>query len=191
MTLAIVIAAAALVVVVLLWAIATRNSIVQYGLKIANAKGQIATQHQRRYDLIPNLVKTVESYAKHERSVLESLTQARSDASHAAASNDVQDIAKADDSMRRALTQVNAVAENYPDLKASSNFAQLQEELTTTENKVASARQSYNDSVFDYNNKIQAFPNLIVAKAMKRSEEPVFAVDTPEAAKAVQVSFDL
>lgn len=190
MTLTIVIAAVILVVVAI-WAIVVRNSIVQHGLKIDNAKGQIATQHQRRYDLIPNLVKTVETYAKHERSVLDSLTQARADASHAASSNDVRDIAKADDSMHRALTEVNAVAENYPDLKASSNFAQLQEELTTTENKVASARQSYNDSVFDYNNKVQAFPNLIVAKAMKRSPEPVFEVDTPEAAKPVQVSFDL
>ncbi|MCB0321160.1 MAG: LemA family protein, partial [Bdellovibrionales bacterium] len=157
-----------------------------------NAWSQIDVQLKRRYDLIPNLVETVKGYASHEKGTLEAVIQARNSAVSASASGDVHGIAQAEGVLTGALRQIFALSEAYPELKANQNFAQLQEELTSTENKVGFARQHYNDSVAVYNTSIQQIPANMVASFGGFTKKEFFELEGEEKAaaqKAPTVSF--
>ncbi|MFC2163238.1 LemA family protein [Candidatus Altiarchaeota archaeon] len=156
------------------------NGLVSLRNRCENAWSQIDVQLKRRNDLIPNLIETVKGYAAHEKQTFENVTKAR--AAMASAGN-VKDAAKADNMLTGALKSLFAVAENYPDLKANQNFMQLQEELTATENKIAYARQFYNDIVYKYDTKRQVFPSSIIAGMFNFVDRDYFKVE--EAARAV------
>ena len=164
-----------LVLVVVAVLIGMYNGLIRRRNKIENAWAQIDVQLKRRLDLIPNLVETVKGYAEHERGTLEAVVQARNAAIAAPDTPHAQ--AQADNVLTGALRQVFALSEAYPDLKANQNFLSLQEELTATEGRVAYARQFYNDSVLDYNNKIQQVPTVFIAKAMSFEEREYFEAD--------------
>jgi LemA protein len=158
-----VLAAIIIVVIIVLAVIAfvvSYNGLVQLRNRIDNAWSQIEVQLQRRHDLIPNLVETVKGYAAHERQTLEAVVQARNNAVQA---QGPAEQAQAENVLTGALRQLFAVAEAYPDLKANQNFLNLQEELTSSEDRVAYARQFYNDSVLKYNNKRQSLPSNLIA----------------------------
>jgi LemA protein len=146
--------------IVVLWFFATYNALVAMRNQVKNAWAQIDVQLKRRYDLIPNLVETVKGYAKHESETLERVVQARNQAMGA---NGVAAKAGAEGELSSALSRLMVVVEQYPDLKANQNFMQVQEELTSTENKISFARQAYNDQVMRYNTKCQMIPANIVA----------------------------
>ncbi|MEX2254948.1 MAG: LemA family protein, partial [Acidimicrobiia bacterium] len=139
------------------------NSLVRSRNRVDNAWSQIDVQLKRRYDLIPNLVETVKGYAAHEKSTFEAVTAARSQAMQVQQGGDVAQQAQAENQLTGALKSLFAVAEQYPDLKANQNFLQLQEELTSTEDRIAYSRQFYNDSVLNYNNSIQTVPKNLLA----------------------------
>jgi LemA protein len=164
------------VVLVLLYGVVTYNRLVRSRVRVQNAWSQIDVQLRRRYDLIPNLVESVKGYAAHERELFEEVTRARSQAQAAAG---VQQQADAENQVTRTLNRLLAVAERYPDLKASQNFLALQEELTGTESKIAYARQFYNDQVSTLNTLIQSFPSRIVASMGKFEPEEFFEIDEP------------
>ncbi len=172
------------IAVLVLWFVATYNTLVSRRNEVKNAWAQIDVQLKRRHDLIPNLIETVKGYMKHERETLESVTRARAGAVSANASGNVHQIAQAEGQLMGALRGFYAVAENYPDLKANTNFLGLQEELTSTENKISFARQFYNDAVMKLNNLIESIPSNIVAAVggFKRGE---FFEITDEAERAV------
>ena len=175
----------AVVVLIVLWAVATYNRLVGLRNRINNAWSQIDVQLRRRYDLIPNLVETVKGYAAHERGTFEAVTQARAAAIDA---KTVKEQGQAENMLTQALKSLFAVAENYPQLKANENFKLLQEELAGTENKVAYARQFYNDTVMFYQNLIQGFPSSIIASVTGFGPREFF--ETEEAARGpVQVKF--
>lgn len=161
----------AVLALLLVWAAAIYNKLVSLRNRFQNAFAQIEVQLKRRYDLIPNLVETVKAYMSHERTTLEAVIAARNAAVtglEAAARNPgdaaaVQQLAGAENALGGALIRLNALMEAYPDLKASQNVAQLTEELTSTENRVAFARQSYNDQVMSYNTYRQSFPPILLA----------------------------
>jgi LemA protein len=159
----------AIIVIIISSLIGIYNSLIRLRNQVKNAWSQIDVQLKRRHDLIPNLVETAKGYMKHERETLEGITKARSDAMSA---QSVGDKAKAENTLSGAMSKFFLVVENYPDLKANQNFLAVQEELTSTENKIAFARQNYNDQVLFYNNKIQMFPSNIIAGmfAFKQSE---------------------
>ena len=136
------------------------NSLVRDRNRVDNAWSQVEVQLQRRYDLIPNLVETVKGYAGHERETFEAVTRARA---AAASAQGPAEQAQAENFLTQALRQLFAVAEDYPELRASENFSQLQEELSETEDKIAVSRQIYNDTVLTYNNRVQQIPSSIVA----------------------------
>ena len=152
------------------------------------ALGGIDVQLTRRAELIPNLVETVKGYAAHESGVFEEVAKARAGVVAAAAGDDVPAKAAADAALQQALVKVNAVAEAYPDLKANQNFLNLQEELTSSEDRVAYARQYYNDSVLNYNTQIQKFPTVILA-GMFNFEKREFFDAAPEDTETPQVQF--
>jgi len=164
------------------------NSLVRGRNKVDNSWSQIDVQLKRRYDLIPNLVETVKGYAKHERETLEAVTNARANAISAQSGGNVADQAQAENVLSGALKSLFAVSEAYPDLKANQNFLQLQEELTSTEDRIAYARQFYNDSVLSYNNSIQTVPKNIIA-GMFNFEKRVFFEGAPEETGPVKVEF--
>ncbi len=151
-----------IVVAVLLLAalIGVYNSLVRTRNKVDNSWRQIDVQLKRRHDLIPNLVEMVKNYMSYEQEVLQNVTKARSQAMQA---QGPADSAKAENMLTGALKSLFAVAENYPDLKANQNVSQLQEELTSTENKISFARQLYNDTVMSFNNRVQTFPSNVIA----------------------------
>jgi LemA protein len=161
----------AIVVALAVWAITIYNGLVALRNRFRNAFAQIDVQLKRRYDLIPNLLESVKGYLQHERQTLEAVVQARGNAVSAAqraaaAPGDpgaMQGLAQAEGALGGALGRLLAVFENYPDLKANQNVLALQEELTSTENKIAFARQAYNDSVMQYNTKRESFPDNIFA----------------------------
>ena len=161
----------AIVVALAVWAITIYNGLVALRNRFKNAFAQIDVQLKRRYDLIPNLLESVKGYLQHERQTLEAVVQARGNAVSAAqraaaAPGDpsaMQGLAQAEGALGGALGRLTAVFENYPDLKANQNVLALQEELTSTENKIAFARQAYNDSVMQYNTKRESFPDNIFA----------------------------
>jgi LemA protein len=156
------------------------NKIIRMENRIDNSWAQIDVQLKRRADLIPNLMESVKGYMTHEKEVLENVTKARSALMNA---KTPQENIDADNMLTGALKSLFAVAENYPDLKANQNFLNLQDELTNTENKVAYARQHYNDSVLSYNNTIETFPGLWFAKRMNRKTRDMIQI--PEESKEV------
>lgn len=173
-------------VLVIVSVIAMFNSLVGLKNQVKNSWSQIDVQLKRRHDLIPNLIESVKGYMQHERQTLESLTQARS---QAVSAEGVGGKSKAEGALSGAIRQFLLVVENYPDLKANQNFLALQEELSSTENKIAFARQSYNDQVLFYNNKIQMFPSNLIANAFQFKTEEFFELED-KAEKAVpKVSF--
>lgn len=171
--------------VIVLFIILLYNSLIRLKNQVKNSWAQIDVQLKRRNDLIPNLVETVKGYMKHEKSVLENVTKARAAMMNA---EGVEDTAQASNMLSGTLKSLFAVSENYPDLKANQNFMQLQEEITGTENKIAYARQHYNDIVMIFNTKIQTFPNNVFAKQLNFSEEKSFEA-TEEEKKNVKVKF--
>jgi LemA protein len=162
------------------------NGLVALKNRSEEAWSDIDVQLKRRYNLIPNLVETVKGYATHEKSVFENVTKARGAAINASG---VEDQTKAENMLSGALKSLFAVAENYPDLKASDNFAKLQDELTDTENKIEAARRFYNSNVRDLNIKIERFPENIVANSFNFKKRDLFELDLEEERKAVNVSF--
>lgn len=179
-----------LAIVIIAWIFSVYNSIIKLRNTTDESLGQIATQLQRRFDLIPNLVETVKGYASHEENTFKEITEARNASENALKSKNIDDITKADEAFGKAMLSVNAVAEAYPDLKASQNFSQLQEELTTTENKVSFSRQAFNSSVLDYNNRIQTVPGNIIAGIFHFQPKDMFQLEDEEAKKAPKVSFN-
>lgn len=165
---------------IVIFVIVSYNGLVKNRMQTKEAWSQIDVQLKRRNDLLPNLIETVKGYAKYENSTLEKVTQLRTQV--AAAASPVEAM-KASDALTRQISGIFAVAENYPDLKASSNFAHLQEELTNTENKISYSRQLYNSVVSNYNVKLETFPSNLVALifGFKASD----FLQTPEEEKAV------
>jgi len=186
-----------LIVVVVFFFVGTYNRLVTARNAFKNAFAQIDVQLTRRYDLIPNLVETVKGYIKHERETLEAVIKARNSAVSglkAAAANPadaaaVAQLSGAEAQLGGALGRLFALAEAYPDLKANQNMMQLSEELTSTENKVAFARQAYNDSVMSYNNAREVFPSSIVAGMFNFAPAQMLEAAKPEAREAPKVSF--
>jgi LemA protein len=176
------------VAVLLLLIILNYNSLVRLRNQTKNAWAQIDVQLKRRHDLIPNLVETAKGYMKHERETLESVTNARNLAQGAVGTG-VGNQSKAETELSGALSRLLAVVENYPDLKANQNFLALQEELTSTENKISFSRQFYNDSVLGYNNKIQMFPSNIVAGITGFKPGDFFEVSVAAEREVPKVSF--
>ncbi len=169
-----------LVIFVIVTFIHMYNNLIGLRNRVQNSYAQIDVQLKRRNDLIPNLVETVKGYASHEKGVLEEVTQARTGVMNATT---VEETSAADNQLTGALKTLFAVAENYPDLKANSNFQQLQSELSDTEDKIAYAMQFYNDVVLKYNNTCQQFPSSMLAKLFRFKEETYF--ETPESETAV------
>jgi len=178
----------AIVVVFILIFAGIYNGLVGARNQVKNAWAQIDVQLKRRHDLIPNLVETVKGYMQHERGTLEAVTNARTTAIKSADSG-VAAQARAEGELSQALGRLLAVAENYPDLKASQNFLALQEELTSTENKISFSRQFYNDSVLQFNNKTQMFPSNIVASMGGFKAGEFFEVTNTAEREAPRVSF--
>lgn len=175
-----------LIALALMYFIGIYNALVRLRNRVKNAWSQIDVQLKRRHDLIPNLVETAKGYMKHERDTLEHITEARS---RAMAAGSVADRGKAEGELGQALSQFLLVVENYPDLKANQNFLAVQEELTSTENKIAFSRQSYNDSVLFFNNKIQMFPSNIIANTFNFKEEEFFELEDTAERAVPKVSF--
>ena len=176
------------VVIVALWLFVTYNGLVKLRNQTKNAWAQIDVQLKRRHDLIPNLVETVKGYAAHERQTFEEVTQARNMAVGAVGKG-VGEQARAEGGLSGALSKLFAVAEQYPTLKANENFLALQEELSSTENKISFSRQFYNDSILNYNNKIQMAPSNMVAGVFGFKTGEFFQVEAPEEREAPKVSF--
>ncbi len=176
-----------LIVVVGIWFVGVYNSLVGLRNRVKEAWAQVDVQLKRRFDLIPNLMETVKGYMHHERETLEAVTQARAAVQGAGT---IPDRIKAESGLTAALGRLFAVSEAYPDLKASQNFLALQEELTSTENKISFARQFYNETVMNLNNKVQMFPGNIVAGMFNFQPETYFEVTEEAEREAPKVSFD-
>jgi LemA protein len=183
----IIIGVIAILIIIIL--VATYNGLVRLRNQVKNAWAQIDVQLKRRHDLIPNLVETAKGYMKHERETLESVTNARNLAQQAVGTG-VGAQSKAEGELSSALSRLLVVVENYPDLKASQNFLALQEELTSTENKISFSRQYYNDSVLGYNNKTQMFPSNLLASTMGFKASEFFEVKITEEREAPKISFN-
>lgn len=166
--------------------IAQYNRLVRLNITVDEAWAQIEVQLKRRADLIPNLVETVKGYAKHEQSTFDAVVAARAKATSA---HSVADTAAADGMVTQALRGLLAVAEAYPDLKASSNFLSLQEELSTTENKVSFARQFYNDNVRSLDSAVKTIPSSLFAGLAKVTVREFYEVENPEDRNAPKVTF--
>lgn len=177
-----------IVVILLIIFITIYNGLVRRRNQVKNAWAQIDVQLKRRYDLIPNLMETVKGYMHHERQTLEAVTKARNLAQNVASSG-VGERAKAEGELSSALARLLVVVENYPDLKANQNFLALQEELTSTENKISFSRQYYNDSALRYNNQTQMFPSSIIASMTGFKASEFFEVTVAEERAAPKVSF--
>src|SRR5690606_3333332 len=176
---------AVLVVLAVIYVIASYNGLVNKRNKVANSWSQIDVQLKRRFELIPNLVETVKGYAAHEKDTYESVIRARNSYMNASS---LQDVIKATNELSRGLNRLMVLAESYPELKANTNVQELMKELTKTEDKIAFARQFYNDVVMDYNNAIQMFPRNILANAFNFVQEPFFTIDESET-RAPEVKF--
>jgi LemA protein len=174
------------VVIFLLWLAGTYNSLVGLRNQVKNAWAQIDVQLKRRHDLIPNLVETVRGYMTHERDTLENVTKARNVAAQASG---VAAQSQAETVLSQALGRLLVTVEAYPDLKANQNFLALQEELTSTENKIGFARQFYNDQAMQFNNRIQMFPSNFVANAFNFKLAEFFEVEDATERAVPQVSF--
>ena len=176
-----------IVILLAVFLISVYNSLVQLRQRVQNAWAQVDVQLKRRYDLIPNLVGAVKGYAQHEKATLEGVTQARNMAMNA---GNIQEQMQAENMLSIALRSLFAVAEAYPELKANTNFMQLQAELTDTESKIAFARQFYNDTVQKFNTKIELFPTNLVAGMLGFAMVDYFNLQgEPDARQAVKVEF--
>jgi LemA protein len=176
----------AIIVFLLIFIISIYNSLVRLRNQVDNAWSQVDVQLKRRHDLIPNLVETTKGYMQHERGTFEAVTKARAAAMGA---KSVAESAKAEGALGEALSKFMLVVENYPDLKANQNFLALQEELTSTENKISFSRQNYNDQVLFYNNKIQMFPSNLAAGMFSFTKRDFFEIEAPAEREAPKVSF--
>lgn len=173
-------------VVVVLWGVGIYNGLVRLRNQVRNAWAQIDVQLKRRHDLIPNLLETVKGYAKHEKETLENVTRARS---QAVSAEGVGAKAQAEGELSAALGRLMMVVEQYPDLKANQNFLALQEELTSTENKIGFSRQYYNDEVMRYNTKVQSVPTNIIAGIFKFRDETFFELENKAEREVPKVNF--
>ena len=171
---------------IILWFFGTYNTLVKLRNLAKNAWAQIDVQLKRRHDLIPNLVETVKGYAKHEKETLDAVISARSKAVNASG---IPAQSAAEGELSSALSKLMAVVESYPDLKANQNFMQVQEELTSTENKISFARQSYNDQVMIYNTKTEMVPSNIVASFGNFHKMDLFELKDQEQREAPSVKF--
>ncbi|HEY8100736.1 MAG TPA: LemA family protein [Burkholderiaceae bacterium] len=185
-----------IILAVVFWIVGAYNRLVALRNQFKNAFAQIDVQLKRRYDLIPNLVETAKGYMKHERETLEAVIAARNQAVTVNANLDptnaaaVQQLSAAEGALSSSLGKLFALSEAYPDLKANQNMMQLTEELTSTENRIAFARQAYNDNVMQYNTSIEQFPGSLIANNFGfKSAELLQATEAPEERKAVKVSF--
>ncbi len=187
-----------IIVLLVLWGMGIYNRLVQLRNQVKNAWSQIDVQLQRRYDLIPNLVEAVKGYMTYEKGTLEAVINARNQAQNARnqieqsggpTSSSIKELAAADTAVRGAVTNLMALAENYPQLRASENMQQLQEELSSTENKVAFARQAYNDNVMLYNTTQQEFPATLLASTFGHHPVELFQVEDQQVKKAPKISF--
>jgi len=169
--------------------IITYNNLIKWRNRAQEAWADIDVQLKRRYNLIPNLVETVKAYAKHEREVFEKVTQARTQALLAQKAQDPKAVGQAENVLTGALKTLFALAENYPDLKATRNFLELQDELTDTENKIQAARRFYNTVVRDYNIQIQRFPSNLVASLFKFRTKEFFEIKDEKEKEVVKVKF--
>jgi LemA protein len=182
---------------IVFWGIGIYNRLINERNRVKNAFAQIDVQLTRRYDLIPNLVEAVKGYIKHERETLEAVITARNAASSslAAAKVDpanaqaIKELGASEGALAGALGRLFALSEAYPDLKANQNMMQLQEELASTENKVAFSRQAFNDSVLQYNNSAQNFPNNVIAGFFRFELASFLEIDTEEKREVPEVSF--
>lgn len=189
-----------LIVLAGLWLVSIYNSLIRQRNEVKNSWSQIDVQLQRRYDLIPNLVETVKGYMQFERGTLESVIAARNRAQMArtelqqsggptSEQGSLRELSLAEGALQRSLGNIFALMENYPQLRAIESMQRLQEELSTTENRIAFARQAYNDSVLTYNTAQQQFPTRLVASSFGHHTADLFEVDAPEAKQRVKVSF--
>ena len=186
------------IVLIVLWGFVTYNALVALRNSVKNGFAQIDVQLQRRYDLIPNLVETAKTYLKHERETLEAVINARNQAQSASkkASGDptdgaaIRSLSGAEGMLGAAMRRFFALAEAYPDLKANQTMQQLTEQLSSTENRVAFARQAYNDAVMSYNIKPESAPNNIIANNFGFKAAQMLEIESPEARQAVKVKFD-
>ncbi len=174
------------ILMVFFYIVSGYNSLIRLRNQVKNAWSQIDVQLKRRYDLIPNLMETVKGYMKHEKETLENITAARSRAMDA---GNMHDKLAAEGELTNAIGRFLLVVENYPDLKADQSFALLQEELTATENKISFSRQSYNDSVYLFNNKIEMFPTNVLAAFFSFTKEEFFEIENPTEKNVPKVSF--
>ena len=187
----------AIIVALVLYAVGIYNALVNFRNRVKNAFAQIDVQLTRRYDLIPNLIEAVKGYMKHERETLEAVINARNtamsslDAAKADPSNGdaIQKLGAAEGLLGGALGRLFALSEAYPDLKANQNMMQFQEELTTTENKVAFSRQAFNDAVLAYNNKAENFPNNVIAGTFRFESASFLEIQSEEKREVPEVSF--
>jgi LemA protein len=178
----------AIILIIIFWIIGMYNALIRLRNQVRNAWSQIDVQLKRRHDLIPNLVETAKGYMKHERQTLENITKARSKAMSA---ESVGDKARAEGELNGAMSKFFLVVENYPDLKANQNFLAVQEELTSTENKIAFSRQAYNDQVLYYNNKIQMFPTNIMAGMFNFKQSEFFEIEEDREREVPRVDFGM
>ena len=178
---------AALIVLAILWVVGAYNGLVRLRQRVKNAWSQIDVQLKRRYDLIPNLVETCKGYMAHERETLENVTKARAQAIEVKGGAAAQ--AKAENFLSQTLRSLFAVSENYPQLKANENMLKLQEELTTTENRISFARQHYNDEAMKLNTRIEIFPQSVIARNFGFKKEEFFETETPAEREPVKVKF--
>ena len=176
----------AIIVILIIAIIAIYNSLVTLRLRVKNAWSQIDVQLQRRFDLIPNFVETVKGYMTHESETFEKIAKLRTSWAN---TSSVGEKAKLDGELSSTLKTIMAVSENYPELKANTNFADLSEELRNTENKISFSRQFYNDSVTRYNTKLELFPSNLVAGMFNFQKKELFAAESDEARKNVKVDF--
>ena len=175
-----------ILIAIIILMIISYNELVTLKQRVKNSFSQIDVELQKRFDLIPNLVETVKGYAAHEAETLENVTKMRTAWSNA---KDISEKAKIDSEISHAIRSIYAVSESYPDLKANENFINLQEQLKDVEEKIAYARQSYNDSVTKYNTKIQVFPSSLIASAFNFKKEKLFEVEDQNVRQNVKVDF--
>ena len=176
----------ALLVLLILWFIGVYNGLIRLKNQTDEAWSDINVQLKRRHDLIPNLVETVKGYAAHEKEIFIKVTEARTQAISA---QTTEEKGKAENMLSQSLKSLFAVAENYPQLKASDNFAKLQDELSDTENKIQAARRFYNGNVRDFNTRIEVFPNNMVAGMLHFTKRDFFQLENEEESKPVEVKF--
>ena len=177
-----------IIVLLVIWIISMYNSFVKLRIKVDNSWSDIRVFLKKRFDLIPNLVSTVKGYAAHESQTFEKVTQARN-AAVAVAPGDVRGAAEANQALGGALRGLLAIAENYPELKANTNFLELQTALQAIEGELGNARRYYNATVRDYNTAIQQFPGVIVANMSGFTRREFFELENPEESQNVEVKF--